>query len=121
MLAAHLTLLDLLSPEFFQSGLFSNSLSSRSTGEDPQHEMSNVLSGLLSFLQKCCYIWRPRKCLRLDVANLIILFRKMERKISLNFSKILCVCVFFSFFLETFRKFVEKIPPKKNKQTNTQN
>jgi len=80
--------------------------------------MSNVLSGLLSFLQKCCYIWRPRKCLRLDVANLIILFRKMERKFSLNFSKNFCVCVYFSFFLETFRKFVEKIPKKKtNKHT----
>jgi hypothetical protein len=85
--------------------------------------MATVLSGLLSFLQKCCYIWRPRKCLRLDVANLIILFRKMERKISLNFSKILCVCVcvcfsFFSFFLETFRQFVEQIPQKKQKPTD---
>jgi hypothetical protein len=44
----------------------------------------------------------------------------MERKISLNFSKILCVSLFFSFILETFRKFVEKIPPpKKKKQKQT--
>ncbi len=29
----------------------------------------------VAFLQKCCYKWRPRKCLGLVVANLIILFQ----------------------------------------------
>jgi len=45
----------------------------------------------VAFLQKCCYKWRPRTCLGLDVVNLIIFRLKMVKN-SLKFTK-------FSFFI----------------------
>jgi hypothetical protein len=37
-----------------------------------------------SFFQKCCYKWRPRKCLGLDVANLNFFNQKMAKTLHEN-------------------------------------
>jgi hypothetical protein len=65
----------------------------------PQLSTGVVLKALISikwglscsaFLQNCCYKWRPRMCLGLDLAKLISFISKMA-KICLNDKKSLCL------------------------------
>jgi hypothetical protein len=50
----------------------------------------------ITFLHKCCYNWQPKKCLGLDVVDLIIFIAKNGKKILRNHPK----NVFFVSFFE---------------------
>lgn len=74
--------------------------------------MATVLpTWAVAFLQKCCYKWRPRKCLGLVVANLIILFQNWRNK-SMKITKV--SCFFFFIFWETNRQAANSPGEKKN-------
>jgi hypothetical protein len=63
---------------------FSNLPSSRLLGEDPQYQLtlySNYPRWVVTFLQMCYYKWRPKKCVSLDLANVIVSISKNGEKI----------------------------------------
>jgi hypothetical protein len=50
----------------------------------------------MAFLQKCFYNWWPRKCLGLEVANLVIFILKNDQKYQND--KIFIIFLFSEFF-----------------------
>jgi hypothetical protein len=48
-----------------------------------EHQMA-VLGGAITFLQKRCYQWQPRKCLGLYVVNSIVFLLKNGKRIPKN-------------------------------------
>lgn len=98
----------------YVTGFFFSKSSIRFTGEDLQHWLAlndDCPKWVVTFFQKCCYKSRPKKCLGLDVADLIIYILKNGEKIPrvTNFS-----CNFFFFWKKKIAKLQNLITQKKH-------